>query len=143
MSLIFFRDLFGVHVVVTSMMVGIIWLIQLVHYPMMSGLDQANFKFWHEFHSRHISYIVAPLMVFELGASLVTAGNKFNFTNGLILALTSSVWLSTFALSVPIHNQLGAIGFNGNLLAKLVKTNWPRTALYTLKIAFMISVLIR
>ena len=126
-------------------MFGVIWIVQLVHYPMLVGLNQIEFNSWHEFHARRISFIVAPLMVFELGASLAAvyfqgAGDRFN-ANLILAALTVGVWASTFLLSVPLHDQLAKSGYNLKVLSKLVQTNWIRTVLYTCKLCLMIFVL--
>ena len=48
------------------------------------------------------------------------------------LFLLGCIWLSTFAVQVPIHNRL-AEGVNIDLIAKLVRTNWIRTAAWTLR----------
>ncbi len=42
------------------------------------------------------------------------------------------VWLSTFVLQVPIHNQLKT-GKENMLIRRLVATNWIRTAAWSLK----------
>jgi len=48
------------------------------------------------------------------------------------------VWLSTFALQVPIHNRLKA-GKEDREIRHLVATNWIRTAAWSLK-AVVVSI---
>ena len=133
------QTIFILHAFVTSAMFGIIWLVQLVHYPMLLGLEQTEFKTWHEFHGNRISYVVAPLMIFELGASLVLVFYQSSAVNISVASLTLAIWICTFAISVPLHNKLSASGFDRITLEKLTKTNWLRTLLYSIKIVLMIA----
>lgn len=109
---------------------GLIWVIQLVHYPSFEFVDGAFVDF-HRFHSQRISWIVIPLMLVELASAMALAAeNPSHYgLNALGVAL---IWLSTFFLSVPIHNQL-VDGKNQELIAQLVLSNWPRTVLWTLR----------
>lgn len=128
---------------VTSVMFGVIWVIQLVHYPLFEGLDFNSFTKWHEFHARYISFIVAPMMVGELGLSLWYLLAQREWVSGLLFALTVGIWASTFLLSVPLHNRLGQqnASFEESRVAirKLVLSNWPRTLIYSLKFLGLIA----
>jgi hypothetical protein len=50
-------------------------------------------------------------------------------TSGFLVII---IWLSTFALQVPIHNNLKA-GKDDKRIQRLVATNWIRTAAWSLK----------
>ncbi len=138
--------IFLLHLVATSAMFGVIWLVQLVHYPMLIGLNQIEFHSWHEFHARRISFIVAPLMLFELGASVLgvlgAGAGDARIASVILASLTLGVWASTFAVSVPLHDQLSKNGYNPKVLSRLVHTNWIRTLLYTCKLILMIGMMI-
>ncbi len=114
---------------------GLIWLIQLVHYPSFEFVDGSFLEF-HRFHSQRISWIVIPLMLAELGSAVVLAAHHpqrycWNLL-GVIL-----IWLSTFFWSVPLHNQLSQQK-DLLLLSQLVWSNWPRTFLWSLRSGFWI-----
>jgi hypothetical protein len=111
---------------------GLIWTIQLVHYPAFSFAKE-NFQTFHAFHSFRISLIVLPIMCIELlsGILLFVYGGHSQFWL-YNLVLIFGVWLSTFFLSVPQHNVLG-IQFNEHALFLLVLTNWVRTFLWTFR----------
>jgi hypothetical protein len=47
------------------------------------------------------------------------------------IALASN-WLSTWVVQIPLHNCLAA-GFDSEAHRRLVKTNWMRTAAWTLR----------
>lgn len=118
-------------------MTGLIWLVQLVHYPAFHFVDQKQFSDFHFFHSQRITWIVLPIMFVEL----VTAVLLFYTAGGMIWGLNLLgvllLWLATALLSVPIHNQL-AIAPTPALVENLIWTNWPRTILWTLRSAFLI-----
>jgi hypothetical protein len=40
-------------------------------------------------------------------------------------------WVATFALAVPAHDQLRAIGLDRAVVARLVAGNWVRTIAWT------------
>ena len=52
------------------------------------------------------------------------------------LVLLAGIWLSTLFLSVPIHSELGH-GQDQNKIDRLVKTNWPRTILWSLRLIIL------
>jgi hypothetical protein len=41
------------------------------------------------------------------------------------------VWASTVLVQMPLHGRLGREGHVPALVAALVRSNWPRTALWT------------
>lgn len=120
---------------------GLIWTIQIVHYPSFSRVGESAFVQFHQFHTTAISFIVVPLMLVELISSigLATINPEYRFL--IVAAFVLVIWLSTFLLSVPAHNELSG-GFVDSAYSKLVLTNWIRTLLWTLKSGFMTYLLI-
>ena len=53
----------------TLPLVGLIWLVQVVSYPLFLRVGRADFATYHEAHARLITYVVGPLMLAELAAS--------------------------------------------------------------------------
>lgn len=124
----------------TSAMFGIIWMVQLVHYPMFQGIHVNSFQHWHRFHSNKITFIVAPLMICELILSVLLCWSRPETLFILSLVLTVAIWLTTFGVSVPLHNRLAKIlvedvGERDLLITRLIRTNWSRTILYSVKVA--------
>jgi len=94
--------------VITSMLVGLIWVIQLLTYPSFEFVSVENYTHYHRFHVAAITPLVAPMMIFEF---LISAYNfltlSYSRNWGVILVLLLVIiWLATAFLSVPIHNQL-------------------------------------
>lgn len=122
------------HYISTVFMCGLIWLVQLVHYPYFKYVSEEDFVIAQNFHMKYITIIVMPIMLIELftGIYLLVSPIAEVF-QGIIFvnfALLVLIWLSTHFLSVPLHNKL-TIGKNEGLINDLTKSNWPRTILWT------------
>lgn len=114
-------------------MFGLIWLIQLVHYPAFKYVSESEFKTFAKFHTDSISFVVIPLMITE--ATTAALLYYFHFEAPYIAAslyALIAIWLSTFILSVPCHTRL-LKGKCDKTIKKLVLTNWIRTSLWTLR----------
>ena len=135
---------FQIHLFSSLYMTGVIWLIQIIHYPLFNfvGLNE-----WRNYHSKHIqltNIVIAPPMFMEL----ITLGYLFYLmpdyrSNTLMLFsafILFSIWLTTFLISVPIHNKL-ALNYDEAAINKLVQTNWIRTISWTVKSIFLIYLL--
>ena len=121
------------HLVVTCLMIGIIWMVQWVHYPLMAHTGHESSAMYQRLHSHWMSGLVVPLMITELmfaaalclnpeTASAVWAWVGF----GLLIA----IWVVTFAASVPAHQVLRD-GFNTRAHEKLMASNTVRTFLWS------------
>lgn len=126
-----------VHLLITSGLVVLIWIIQILHYPSFAFYEEKCFVHAMGSHQRGISFIVIPLMfaeVFFVGLDMYAdEGKLFSLLN---LILVGAVWVSTFFLQVPLHNKL-LLGKNLDVIQKLVRTNWMRTGLWSLKLLFL------
>ena len=121
--------LLATHLLCSIGMFGVIWIVQLVHYPLFDRVDRDDYVSFQRAHEARISFVVLPLMLGELvtGIFLVTAATAESRTIWLIgIGLVGVAWLSTFLLSVPSHQTLGT-GFDPEAHSKLVSTNWIRT----------------
>jgi L-cystine uptake protein TcyP (sodium:dicarboxylate symporter family) len=126
--------------VVTSILVGLIWTIQLVHYPSFNYIDSQTYKSFQSFHVNAITPLVAPLMIIEMLFYVLSL--KFDFYLKkihyiIIFTLLMTIWLCTAFVSVPLHNALQT-GKDSILISRLVGTNWIRTFAWTLKLFLMI-----
>lgn len=131
------KTAFSISLFTSFFMTGIIWFIQIVQYPSFLQIDSANFSLFHQFHVNHITLIVAPIMILEIIFTLILAVYQVGSTERILAAtafiLIFIIFLSTFFIQVPIHNQLSVGGKNNNLIHELINSNWIRTGLWTLK----------
>ena len=115
---------------------GLIWTIQLVHYPSMHFVSRDKFELFHYFHQLRISIIAMPLMAIELITTIILFMQNIDNESSLIfkinLIIVTLIWFSTFFIQVPLHQKLSK-GKKTSLIDKLVLTNWFRTVLWTLR----------
>lgn len=124
----------GAHLVSTLMMAGLIWTIQLVHYPLFARVGPAEWVPYHEEHTRRISLLVIPLMCCELATAgwlaLQPPPGIPAAAAWVGLGLVGWLWLVTAAIQVPQHTRLGE-RYQPELVGKLVAGNWLRTAAWS------------
>lgn len=121
------------HLAATWALIGLIWTIQLVHYPLFAQVGRETFVAYHQRHTRQMTWIVAPLMLAELltAAWLVFAGSRETWLLASLVPLAFN-WLSTWLWQIPLHNVL-AKGFDAKAHQRLVATNWWRTAAWSFR----------
>jgi hypothetical protein len=119
-----------VHFAATWYLVGLCWLVQRVQYPLMQGVGSEHFAAYEAAHVARIGPVVAPMMLLELATAvfLWRWGGVPYRRPGFVVAmgLLGVVWISTFLIQVPLHDVLRG-GFDAEVHARLVWTNWIRT----------------
>ena len=133
--------LFMIHLVSTSFMVGVIWIVQLVHYPTFLFIDEQKSYDFQKFHMSRISYIVMPAMTTELfsGIYIYIYSNMAIDSNLFLLALTILIinWIITALVFVKMHNKL-LINYKIEIISLLVKWNWLRTLLWSVRLILLL-----
>jgi hypothetical protein len=131
-----------IHAGVTWCLVGLIWVIQVVHYPMFKNVGRENFVAYHERHMALILWLVAPLMFVEIGSAVVIfwMGER-SMPFCISLGALFMVWVATALLQVPLHNKL-TLGYDEITIDRLVSTNIWRTLAWTLRGVCLSSMLI-
>jgi hypothetical protein len=126
------------HLLSTAVMVGVIWIVQLTHYPTFRFIDSAKFKPLVTFHCRSINFIVLPSMLLEAstGALLLFSGERSTlFLISLFILLV--IWASTFLIQVPLHERL-KMGADYVVIEELISSNWIRTVGWSVRIILLI-----
>ncbi len=121
----------SLHDAVTWYMVGVIWLVQLVHYPMFEYLDWATFARSHAFHTAAITIVVLPGMLLELYLALLFLYRRPDLPTLFGFLLLVAIWATTFFVMVPLHRRLGVEGYQLYLIQSLIRWNWVRTIAWT------------
>ncbi|WP_145095350.1 hypothetical protein [Rosistilla carotiformis] len=135
-----------INLVATLFLVGLIWTIQVVHYPLFDGVGKRRFIVYQRRHQFLITFIVGPpmlseaisslLLVFYLPAEIPKSAALF----GLFLVI--AIWISTAAIQVPCHRSL-ANGYRSDVHRWLVRSNWIRTAAWTARGALVIWMIVK
>ena len=125
--------LLAAHFAATWALVGLIWTVQLVHYPLFAQVGADTFRAYHAQHTRNITFIVAPLMAAELltAVLLLLRGAREPWLLASFAPLLFN-WLSTWRVQIPLHDRLAA-GFDPGAHRRLVAGNWWRTLAWTVR----------
>lgn len=120
----------------TWAMVGLIWFVQIVHYPLFASVGNAEFPDYEDLHRRLTTWVVAPLMFAELGTAGYFCYARPEWLPAwqawLGLGLVAIIWLSTACFQVPAHAAL-AKEFSTEQHNRLVSTNWIRTVAWSVR----------
>ena len=130
-----------------AFMTGLIWFVQLVHYPLMAQIGEQQWIDYERQHQRRTTWIVAPFMALEscsaagalmwMSPEIPMAVHALLWTSAALLA---GLWALTFFVQVPLHRKLET-AFNVHTIERLVRTNWLRTAFWTARAGLLAAVL--
>ncbi|MHC4878960.1 MAG: hypothetical protein ACYTGL_21115 [Planctomycetota bacterium] len=141
------RLLLGLNLFSTLGLVGLIWFVQIVHYPMFRNVGRDSFPDYARLHQRLTTSVVAPFMLVEAFTSV----GLLYWAQDLIrpaslwagVALVFVIWLSTAVLQIPRHGALAEGGFSTTHHSALVTTNWIRTIAWTARGVLMVIIVCR
>jgi hypothetical protein len=122
------------HAALTWFLTGLIWVIQVVHYPLMAAVGTASYSAYQQAHVTRITWIVGPAMLAEVALALAVvldpSAQVPRWQAWLGVALLALIWVATALWSVPAHGRLAA-GFDAAVHRQLVDSNWLRTLAWT------------
>lgn len=125
-----------IHTATTLILVGLIWTIQIVHYPLFNKVGEQQFIAYQVAHTKRMFALVLPLMVLELITAFILAFGRIESIPSILLWIsliaTLLIWALTALVNAPQHTVLSR-GFDLGTYQALVFTNWLRTALWTLR----------
>ena len=134
-----FDLLLKVNFISTSVMVGVIWVIQLLHYPSFHFINENKYIEFQHFHMRRISFIVIPVMLIELASALLLSYFFRSSLTIILLAFLLGIWGITFIFFTNMHQKL-TNGYDPSIVDRLVQINWSRTALWSLRLTILLSI---
>ena len=119
----------------SAAMCGLIWFVQVVHYPLFARTDTSHSPDYPDENQRRTAPVVIPPMLVEAASATLIAINPppaIGQPAALAgLAMVAILWLSTLLVQMPLHAQLKHAGHTPAAVAALVNTNWLRTILWT------------
>ncbi|MEZ6088298.1 MAG: hypothetical protein R3C05_09790 [Pirellulaceae bacterium] len=131
------QAIFVANLAATLFMVGLIWTIQIVHYPMFDRVGLEGSVRYAQDHNRLITWVVGPPMLIEMGTTIALAfGEDLPRVPAIVwwvgFVALILIWTSTWLLQVPCHEKL-CTQFDSAVHQRLVKTNWIRTILWSFR----------
>jgi hypothetical protein len=120
----------------TFFLTGLVWFVQVVHYPLFAAVGRSEFPAYEAEHVRRVSWVVGPAMLAEaVSAGIlvwVAEGPASRLVFAVNAVLLAAIWLSTALWQVPQHDRLRQ-GFRADAAARLIRTNWVRTVCWSLR----------
>ncbi len=129
-----YRLILVLHMLATSVMVGVIWFVQHVHYPLKRFVEEAAFVDYERQHIDRTGHVVGVPMLAEAALAVLLVidptihGQPAIAWLGFVLLVL--IWMSTAVFQVPQHHILSS-GFDRRAHRRLVNSNWVRTVLWT------------
>ena len=126
-------------------MTGLIWFVQIVHYPLTGSVGADALATYQAQHMRRTSWVVGPPMLVEASTSAWLLLQRPHGVPAWIpwvgMGLLAVVWMSTALLQVPAHNRLLS-GPAAEAVPRLVATNWIRTIGWTVRAGLALWMLV-
>jgi len=130
----------------TLIMVGVIWFVQVVHYPLYTRINPDSFPQYEVDHIQLVTLVVGPTMLIEAGTALlllVSPPPQVPLWVLLLgLALVAVIWATTVFIHVPQHNALSN-HFDLTVHNAMVMSNWIRTVAWSARGIMMLWVVSR
>lgn len=131
------------NLVSTLFLSGLIWWVQVVHYPLLLFVSPDDLPRYQGEHVRRAGLLVPLPMLIELGSGLALTVDRSPAVPGwqvwLGVALIGALWLVTFLVQVPQHKGLAEFPDRSTKLA-LIRWNWVRTALWSARSVLVVWV---
>jgi hypothetical protein len=128
------------HAAATVSMAGLVWFVQVVHYPLLARVGSEAFVPYETEHVRRTTWVVTPLMLVEAGTAVLLVLLEPSVLTLVGIVLLVVVWSSTALVQVPLHRQLER-GFATDAHRRLVRSNGVRTAAWTGRAAVALALL--
>ena len=115
---------------------GQIWLVQTVVYPLFARVGVVDYIPYHRFYLRRIplpvigpgfACFLMPIPLALFGPAVPTWMSVANIAAGLVGLLV------TVLLEIPRHGRLERDGKDGAIIMELIRYNWPRTLSITVQ----------
>jgi hypothetical protein len=127
--------LLAIQAISSAAMCGLIWFVQVVHYPLFARTDTADAPGYADENQRRTAPVVIPPMLLEAATAAIIAASPppgIGRPAALVgLAMVAALWLSTLLVQMPLHARLKQDGHTPAVVAALVQSNWVRTILWS------------
>lgn len=132
-----------VHAAATLFMVGLLWMVQVVHYPLFADVGAEAYPAYQEEHISRIGALLAVPWGLE-GLSIVAllalardgALRRLAIVGAGLMAL---ILVVTVVWAAPVHGDL-TDGFDADLHDRLMRSNLVRTLLWSARGAVAVAV---
>ena len=127
----------NVQLALTAYLVGLIWLIQLIHYPAFRSLAPERWRDFHQAHTAALGLLAGGPMILSLLIGCWLAWTAPSTRQFAVIGLEAVAWIATFVFSVPQHHRLASEP-NAEAIERLIATNWIRTIAWSVKLCVLL-----
>ena len=128
----------------TLYMTGLIWFVQVVHYPLMATVPRSSFTDYCISHQHKTAWVVGPIMLIEAMTSFLLIGLHPPGTQPIVVTagclLIVFIFFRTGFVQMPQHRRL-ANEYDRDICRDLVESNWWRTVAWTMRAAIVLYLL--
>jgi hypothetical protein len=139
------QGLFLLHLLSAAFLCGLIWFVQVVHYPLFSRTGFVEFSDYHRRHMKLTGLVVGPPMLFEVITALaivyLAPGILMVWPFSVALILLGVIWVSTAVVLMPLHRSLRH-DFSRSTVKSLVAGNWIRTIAWSARMLLLAFLLV-
>lgn len=127
-----------VNLCATWFLAGLIWIVQVIHYPGFALVGEGNWDAYHLKHMTATTMVIGPTMFIEAlsAAALFFVAKAYplraRWCVWIAAVLVLVNWVTTAAVAVPLHNKLGK-AFDVEVIQQLVSINWIRTISWSIR----------
>lgn len=126
--------IFLLNIASTWFMTGLIWFVQVVHYPLHGVVGSAEFPKYQALHMNWTSWVVIPPMLIELLSTVYLIFNPISGVSSnvwwILAVMLMIVWASTGLLQAPTHGLM-LQEYSDVLHHRLLHSNWIRTIFWS------------
>ena len=115
---------------------------QFISYPILLKIDENNFRRYYDDYINRIAFIAGPLMIAEIITGFMLLFFILNTIIKISFFILLLIWMSTFAIQVPIHDRL-SVKHSSKLIKNLIFTNWIRTFFWIFKLLILCPLLLK
>jgi hypothetical protein len=130
------------HLIATSAYCTLLWLVQVLVYPQFQRVPEGAFADYHRDHCQRIGWMVGPTVLAE-GVTALLVAIQFFSTQPVLQTLSLGTFilgsLLTGLIFVPLHRHLEAEGRDPVRIQRLIRMNWLRTAVGTLRLSLVLA----
>jgi hypothetical protein len=127
----------------TLYMTGVIWSMQVLEYPLFARVGRDEFRAYHAFHNRTLPFLIILSSLLALVSAVlllwIRPASVPLWSAVLVMVLDLAVLTSTAAWQAPLHEKLDRKGFSTEIIGTLVRSNWIRTALWTINALLLLG----
>ena len=129
------------NLVLAAYMTGVIWVVQVVHYPLFAAVGRPGWHAYEAAHRRRITAVVGPVMLAQAVVAVALVADRPGLPAALNLGLALGLLAATVTLFGALHARLER-GWDGAAHRRLLRLNAVRAAAWTAQLAVAVALVL-